>query len=232
MKHVLKALAVMVLVGGLAAVFHPETPLPEEWNPTRPLKIDAPLTSLTAWKLRQALADDATCLGILETAAKFASQTPLEVSEDCFISPRITLRSVGEAKLKPVETRCQTALRMAMWERHGLQTAALRHLGSKVGEIRHYSSYSCREMRTGSGATGRMSTHATANAIDISGFVLVNGQRINLKRDWPKIGPVAAFLQDSFQAACLWFPVALGPEYNALHADHFHLQTTGWGLCR
>ena len=77
-----------------------------------------------------------------------------------------------------------------------------------------------------------MSTHATANALDVSGFVLANGVTVDLKKHWPTIGSKADFLRDVFQASCLWFPVALGPEFNVLHADHFHLQTRGWGLCR
>jgi hypothetical protein len=32
--------------------------------------------------------------------------------------------------------------------------------------------------------------------------------------------------------ACRWFPLVLGPDYNNLHADHFHLQVRGWGFCR
>ncbi len=232
MRHLFKAGLVVALIGCIAAVFHHDTPLPDEWNPIIPLHVDAPITPLTAYKLRLTMGDDARCLAVLEDAADFRSESPLEDSVDCIISPRITLRRVGQAKLRAVETRCQTALRMAMWERHGLQAAAERHMGTMVSEVRHFSSYSCRKMRTGSGEDAGMSTHATANAIDISGFVLKDGRTVDLKRDWPKIGPTSDFLRDAFQSACLWFPVALGPEFNALHADHFHLQTRGWGFCR
>ncbi|WP_371224843.1 extensin family protein [Roseovarius sp. 2305UL8-3] len=232
MRHLFKALFAVALIAVIAAVFHPETPLPDEWNPTTPLRVDAPVTSLTGWKLRAALEDDAQCLAILEDAATFQALPPLEDSEKCFINPRVSLSKVGPVSLAPVETRCQTALRVAMWERHGLQAAARRHMQADVREIRHFSSYSCRRMRTASGDQSRMSTHATADALDVSGFVLANGVTVDLKRDWPGSGPGAAFLRDAFEASCLWFPVALGPEFNALHADHFHLQTRGWGLCR
>ena len=223
----------MALVAGIAAVFHPETPLPDEWNPIKPLQVDAPVTSLTGWKLRQALASDSACLTALREGGVQASlESPRKDSEVCHITPRVTLRALGDVRLRPVETRCQTALRLAMWERHGLQAAAQRHLGSQVREIRHFSSYSCRAMRTGSGDSNRMSSHATANAMDVSGFVLADGRHLDLKRDWTSEDAGSAFLKDAFQSACLWFPVALGPEFNALHADHFHLQTRGWGLCR
>ncbi len=232
MRHLIKALFAVALIGLIAAVFHPDTPLPDEWNPTTPLRVNSPVTSLTGWKLQAALDNDALCLAILQDAATYQPQPPLEDSAECFIKPRVSLSTVGPVTLAPVETRCQTALRVAMWERHGLQAAAQRHMQTDVREIRHFSSYSCRQMRTTSGDRTRMSTHATADALDVSGFVLANGETVDLKRDWPGSGPNAAFLRDAFEAACLWFPVALGPEFNALHADHFHLQTRGWGLCR
>lgn len=233
MRHVLKALVVVLVVAGVVGVLHPDTPLPEAWNPTKPLSIEAEVTPLTGWKLRHALASDTACHSVLSAGGvSFDRQSPLEDSAECHITPRVTLRSTGAANLRPVETRCQTALRVAMWERHGLQAAARRHLNSEVHEIRHFSSYNCRRIRTSSGKSSRMSSHATADALDVSGFVLANGRSIDLKRDWSGDAARAGFLRDAFEAACLWFPVALGPEFNALHADHFHLQTVGWGLCR
>lgn len=221
------------VIGSAVVLFHPDTPLPDEWNPITPLEVSAPVTALTGWKLRHAVASNSQCQAVLMQARGDITQMlPLEDSVDCTIRPRVALRMVGQARLRTFETRCQTALLMAMWERHGLQAAALRHMGATVSEIRHYDSYNCRAMRTSAGESTRMSTHATADALDVSGFVMSNGETVDLLRDWPGSGPSAAFLRDAFQAACLWFPVALGPEFNALHADHFHLQTKGWGLCR
>jgi hypothetical protein len=77
-----------------------------------------------------------------------------------------------------------------------------------------------------------MSSHATADAIDVSGFVLGTGHHITLLRNWEDPPQHSDFLHDVWDSACRWFRVTLSPEYNALHADHFHLQHTGWGLCR
>lgn len=232
MRHLFNGLVVIALIGMVTAVFHPDTPLPDEWNPSKPLQVEAPITLLTGWKLRAALANDDMCLHVMQDAAGFDSLPPLEDSDKCHIKPRIRLSKIGSADMRPVDTRCQTGLLLAMWERHGLQALAQRHLGSSVTEIRHFSSYSCRVMRTGSGGETGMSTHATANALDVSGFVLANGVVVDLKTHSTQTGPKSDFLRDAFQASCLWFPVSLGPEFNALHADHFHLQTRGWGLCR
>ena len=213
-------------------IWHPETPLPPEWNPTEPLEIRAPLTALTGWKMQRAAATESACLAVLD-GEPVQSLPPLEVDDpDCGIDPRVRVSGVGRAAVAPVETTCAVALRLAMWERHGLQPAAEGLLGSSVARIEHQSSYSCRTIRTIGGGSGRMSLHATAEAIDVKGFVLSDNRRISLLDAWDGGGPEAAFLRAVRNSSCTWFATTLGPDYNALHGDHFHLQSRGWGLCR
>ena len=218
--------------GGYLALVHPDTPLPREWNPTRPLVISDPLTPLTAWKLNRAVASFDQCVATLDGYAALQVKDPLEDSDQCFIRDRVNLRGVGAAQLDPIETRCVIALRAAMWERHTLQPAATRILGTTVQSIDHVGSYNCRAMRTMAGPSTRMSTHATADAIDIAGFGFADGTRVRLIDDWEGSGPRADFLRAARDGACEWFSLTLSPDYNRLHADHFHLQSRGWGLCR
>ncbi len=75
-----------------------------------------------------------------------------------------------------------------------------------------------------------MSKHATARAIDISAITLSNGRRFVLTKDWSK--DPQNFLRQARDAACNRFPLVLSPDYNALHADHFHLEEGGWLRCR
>ncbi len=82
------------------------------------------------------------------------------------------------------------------------------------------------------GGSGRISTHATADAIDVSGFDPGTGQIADLRQSWPDQTEIGAFLRAAHESACKWFVTALGPDYNALHTDRFHLQNTGWGTCR
>lgn len=224
--------ACVLAYGGYQAMVHPGTPLPREWNPTQPLRISDPVTPITGWKLNRAVADADQCLATLQGYASLRPLDPLEESEQCFIRDRVDLRGVGDASFPPVETRCAIALRMAMWERHSVQPAAERLLGSPVSRIAHIGSYSCRVMRTAAGPSTRMSTHATADAIDIAGFGLADGTRVRLLDDWEPPGPKATFLREVRDGACEWFNLTLSPDYNRLHADHFHLQSRGWGLCR
>ena len=224
--------AVLSLFGVGVALFHPDSPLPTHWHPFQPLVVDAPVTPLTAWKLDQAARDPDQCLSALSGASDMQRLSDKVVDENCGIAPRVEMSFVGSSRLGTLETSCPTALRLAMWEKHGVQAAAEHYLPSDVTRIRHAGSYSCRKIRNSSGTSNRWSTHAKAMAVDITGFDLADGSRIRLINDWEGTGPTQTFLRAVRDSACVWFRLTLSPEYNALHADHFHLQATGWGTCR
>src|SRR5690606_30865360 len=122
-----------------------------------------------------------------------------------------------------------------MWERHVLQAAAQAHLGARVDAIEHFGSYACRNLY---GEEGRnRSQHATADALDVAGFVLADGRRVRVQRDWQRQpegadveggdgaamspAPEARFLRAVRDGACDYFDAVLGPDYNRAHADHF-----------
>lgn len=220
------------IAGGLLALFHPDTPLPDAWNPTVPLAVADPLTPLTTWKMRAALSDPLQCVATLQTAGSATPLEPFEVSENCHVRNRVSLSAVGSARIDPIDTSCATALRTAMWERHGVQPAARAIMGTEVSVIRQIGSYNCRPIRTTSGNANRWSTHSTADAIDITGFDFANGDRVRLISDWDGTPEKAEFLRAVRDSACTWFATTLSPDFNSLHADHFHLQARGWGTCR
>ena len=219
-------------IGGLLALFHPETPLPPEWNPTVPLAVAHPVTPLTTSKLRMVLNDPEQCIAVLNAAAQVVSMDPLEVSGDCHVRNRVSLSRIGNANIDTIETSCATALRMALWERHGVQPAARSILGTEASIFRQVGSYNCRPIRTSQGNSNRWSTHSTADAIDITGFDFSDGRRIRLINDWDDGTEEELFLRAVRDSACTWFATTLSPDYNSLHADHFHLQARGWGTCR
>lgn len=222
----------LLAYGGYLAIVHPDTPLPPQWNPIKPLQISHPVTPLSTWKLNRAAADGESCLATLAGQAALRILEPRKDSDQCFISDRVNLNAVGQARVASLETRCAIALRLAMWEEHSLQPAAQRILGTSVTRIDHIGSYNCRRLRTVEGVSERMSTHATADAVDITGFSLGDGRQLRLVDDWDAGGAEADFLREARDGACDWFGLTLSPEFNALHADHFHLQSDGWGGCR
>ena len=197
-----------------------------------PLAVSDPVTPLTTWKLERAVATPQACFATLDTAASFAQMPDLEASDDCHIRGRLDLSGVAGAAVAPLETRCAIALRMAMWATHDLAPKAQALFGAELTRIDQIGSYNCRRIRTTSGASNRWSTHATADAIDITGFRLSDGTQMRLIDDWDDGGAKGDFLRAARDSACDWFRLTLSPDYNSLHADHFHLQSRGWGLCR
>lgn len=215
-----------------AALFHPDSPLPDAWHPLEPLNVADPITPLTSWKLSNAQSDPELCLQVLVPNANFQLLLDKVESENCGIAPRLLVTGIGGSSLTSIETTCATALTTAMWERHGLQPAAEAHLGSRITQIEHSGSYSCRMIRTPSGTGSNWSTHAQAMAIDVRGFQTEDGQSIDLIRDWDGSVGKSDFLKAARDSACDWFGLTLSPDFNALHSDHFHLQVNGWGGCR
>jgi hypothetical protein len=96
--------------------------------------------------------------------------------------------------------------------------------------VTHFGSYACRNVNNS--ASGRRSQHARANALDVAGFVLEDGREISVVKDWGDGGARGTFLSEARSAACSRFASVLGPDYTAAHANHFHIDMGGFGLCR
>ncbi|WP_225008973.1 MULTISPECIES: extensin-like domain-containing protein [Novosphingobium] len=125
---------------------------------------------------------------------------------------------------------CPLASTLTGWARFGVDRAARQILGSPLARIETMGSYNCRTVA----GTERMSAHATANAIDIGGFLLADGRRINVLRDWNNESPqVRAFLRTVRDSGCKRFGTVLSPDYNVAHRDHLHLEVGGTkAFCR
>ena len=108
---------------------------------------------------------------------------------------------------------------------------SLRRLfGAPVARIDHLGSFACRNI--GGEAGGRRSEHASANALDVAGFVLANGRTVRVARDWDTECPAGRFLREAHAGACRFWIVVLGPDYNAAHRDHLHLDRGAFRTCR
>lgn len=84
------------------------------------------------------------------------------------------------------------------------------------------TSYACRAVNNA--AEGKLSAHAFADALDVTGFTLEDGRTTALPDGWTEpLSPEGRALRFAHDAACSLFMTTLGPEANALHADHLHL---------
>ena len=116
-----------------------------------------------------------------------------------------------------------------------MQPAAMAAFGQRVVAVDHFGSFACRDIGGGRGeGSDRRSEHATANALDVAAFTLADGSTVSVARDWRRGAsePRGRFLREVHDGACALWNVVLGPEYNAGHADHFHLDDGRFRACR
>ncbi|MCL4768159.1 MAG: extensin family protein [Hyphomicrobiaceae bacterium] len=130
--------------------------------------------------------------------------------------------SGGRVQMRPAAMlRCPMVPVLERWVRDVVEPAARRHFGAPMAELKVAASYSCRPMNHQSGA--RLSEHGHANALDVSAFLLADGRRIDVKSGWWGDARERAFLRTVHDGACGEFTTVLGPDYDSLHRDHFHL---------
>ena len=134
---------------------------------------------------------------------------------------------LGVSNLGPVA--CPLASSFAAWARYGVDRAARQIMGSPLVRIETMGGYSCRNVA----GTARRSAHATAQAVDISAFILADGRRISVLNGWSGASTAERqFLTTIHASACKRFGTVLGPAYNAAHRDHLHLELSGSAFCR
>jgi hypothetical protein len=134
----------------------------------------------------------------------------------------------GRVSLKPAAMlRCPMVPAVERWVQNVVEPAARAHLGSSLVELRVAASYACRPMNNVSG--GRLSEHGHANALDVSQFHLADGRVVTVKGGWRGDVRERAFLRAVHRGACQEFTTVLGPEQDANHHDHFHVDLARHG---
>ena len=134
----------------------------------------------------------------------------------------------GRVAMKPpAMLRCPMIPQIERWVAEVVEPAARNYYRQPLAELTVAASYACRPMNHVSGAT--LSEHGYANAIDISRFILASGEVITVKGGWYGSERERAFLRTVHDGACQNFTTVLGPEYDANHKDHFHLDVARHG---
>ena len=204
--------------------------VPEERNPFAPLRVEAPLNLLTRAKLWRVAWNDELCRSVLQSAGlRYEAIEDHETGVGCGFHNAVTIERMTQAGAEPFSLSCRSAVALALWERHVLQPAARAYFGEPVATLEHFGSYSCRNVY--GRQSGRRSLHATADAIDVAGFVLASGHRIRIVNDWSGDDRESRFLHDLHDGACRVFDAVLGPEHNEAHRDHFHLDRGSYRVC-
>src|SRR5882762_5886052 len=137
--------------------------------------------------------------------------------EDLVRLEAVVLPDKRRVSLKPAATfRCPMATAVADWIRTDMAPLAA-SLGSVISDLDNFDSFDCRGRNGVTGA--KLSEHGRANALDVRGLKLANGQSISLTdRNVPRV------LRESvLHSVCARFMTVLGPGSDGYHEDHIHL---------
>lgn len=218
--------------GGLWLRAHPE------YDPRAPLTIDQADTWVTRGKIARVRDDRDVCRAFLRLSDIAATALEPAGIGECRRDDRKRLAAPDrlDIALRPsgAQATCAVDAGLALWLYRVVQPAAEELLRARVKRLEHLGTANCR--RIGGGDTGNWSEHASGNAIDIAAFVLADGRRVSVLRDWSGGTAKANFLHTVRDGACASFSTVLSPDYNAAHTDHLHLdqarRRSGWSACR
>ena len=239
MKHAILLSAVSVALAGCSVL--PSSPqdragdMPRSGGTTMSAPVDASPRLSNARPAARGRAE-AQCLRDLgQAGARFDALPDQYLEEGCSTLNTVQMhalqsdgRTLGIGNVGPVT--CPVSTAFAAWARFGVDRAARQIFGSGLASIQTMGSYSCRNVA----GTSRRSGHASASAIDIGGFVLEDGRRINVQSGWNGDAQEREFLRVVQRSACRRFATVLGPDYNTAHRDHFHVEGVieGSSYCR
>ncbi len=220
-----------LVLGGLIGVLYLGfISLPDRYNPFAALDMrDQTAGQFTAFKLGRLRNNYPACLAAMRTSqVEFSPEEISSPRSGCGTDEGVRLTKSAVSYGGAIEMNCAAMAALIMWEHHSVIPAAQK-LGTELVRIQNYGSYSCRNVNNAK--EGRLSQHATANAIDIGGFVMKDGRTVSVLKDWGKETPEGQFLREVHASACVFFRGVLGPDYNALHANHFHFDMGRWNIC-
>ena len=220
----------LVLAGLLGAGLLGYRYLPPHLNPLAPLALDDPPGWLTSFKLRRLTADQCASLLAEANRRRLIASRPVADSEgSCPLRNVVRVANFGSVQLSSsFLASCPLALSSALYLQQQAKPLTHRMLGQELRQVDHFGSYACRNIYHRQNA--RRSEHATAEALDISGFRLADGRRISVLKGWPD-AQYHPWLQALLTGGCGYYGNALGPDYNAAHANHFHFGMRGQGFC-
>ncbi|MDR6915010.1 hypothetical protein J2X66_001875 [Pseudomonas sp. 3296] len=222
----------LLLVIGLSglSVWRGWVSLPSQWNPWAPLDVNAEPNLLTRYKLIRLSDDPQLCDQALSNSGLRVTRQADSPDATCPLINTLRVQGGEVALSSSFLASCRLAVSFAPFDRHVLQPAAQTVYGLAVTRVEHLGSFACRNVYDRD--DGRLSQHASANALDIAGFRLADGRTVSVLKDWPKDNQDARFLRQVRDGACDLFSVVLSPDYNAAHRNHFHVDAGPWWVCR
>lgn len=207
--------------------------VPQQFSPFSPISLERDPGFFVDSKLSSLRFDPELCHSVLKQPHIDATPIPDRPLKDgCGWINAVRFNTTGGASIGVQNLTCEMAAALTLWVVHEVQPLAREMFGEDVVRLGDMGTYGCRNIIGNPIWKDMRSQHATANAIDISGFMLASGRRISLLRDWKGKGKDSEFLKEVHRRSCKYFRVSLGPDFNAAHRDHFHFDRGLMWTCR
>lgn len=205
--------------------------LPPRYSPVGPVSLDDSLGPFSGKKLAALRQNPAACARTIGLSKLKTEPLPDKHEGGfCALTHAVLVKQSFYPYSRELRISCPLASALYVWERSVVTQAAARHLDSAVVEIEMFGAYSCRRMY--GAKEGKISEHATGNAIDVSGFKLANGKEILVDKQWRANSPESDFLHEVRDRGCTVFQTVLSPDYNAAHHNHLHFDMGAYKVCR
>jgi len=197
--------------------------------PWEPVNLNASPGWIAHWQLGRLGQDRQRCRTALATTSeKVTPLTDRKIDDACGFTNVVRVERSAVPFSPRTTATCGLAAAL-VWYQAALQRAAMAEMHARLMRVDQLGTFACRNVN--SEAVGPRSQHATANAIDIAGFAFANGRSATVAQDYGKDSPEGRFLDSAHDAACTLFNTVLGPRYNRLHANHFHLDMGPYRIC-
>lgn len=228
----MKALAVLLTLAGLvwAGVHFAWIRIPPNLLPRAEVDLEAPPGWAPRLRINGLSGNGEQCLATLaRSKLLYTPRDERPLKDGCGLETGVQIERSHIPYNSVFEARCGLVAALYWYERE-LQALAHEHLNTSIARIEQWGTYACRNINARK--EGRRSQHATANAIDIAGFLLADGNTVQVLRDWGADNAKGRFLAAAHARGCRFFNAVLGPNYNAAHHNHFHLDLGRARICR
>jgi hypothetical protein len=220
----------ILLIVAAALILNAIERLPANYKPWRTPHLAERPTSFANLELNVLAHAPKMCLAALNQAAIAYTEVPEQpMTNGCGVENGVRVSRLTAKFSSSIESTCALTAALTWWEK-ALDADAMATVGAHILRVDHAGTYACRNVNNE--VDGPRSEHATANAIDVTGFRFADGTRATVAKDWNKPTPAGKFLALAHADACRFFNAVLSPDYNALHHDHFHLDLGFWHACR
>jgi hypothetical protein len=194
------------------------------------------------WPKDVVVSERAACAARLKgLQVTFKALVPMGLANSCGAPAPLEVSEIAGVSIVPAGTfTCDMVEALHGWIRNSVVPAAQHHLKKQVVSINNATAYACR--RRNGLASGKLSEHAKANALDIATLGFEDGSTINIKGDWSGLKQLVGvsakgnFLQQIRRDSCIRFTTVLGPGSDQYHGDHFHIdvarRNNGYRICK